>query len=90
MACGCPLIVSNDRSYDGVVVNGVNSITVMPTDTMALTSALTRLLADSEFADQIRQEALRTVSEKGDFKKEIHRLIGTYESLIQTSKQPPI
>src|SRR6266571_5110221 len=77
MACGCPLIVSDDRSYDGVVVNGMNSITVMPTDTMALTSALTRLLGDSRFADRIRQEALRTVSEKGDFKKEIHRLIGT-------------
>ena len=90
MACGCPLIVSNDRSYEGVVVSGMNSITVTPTDTMALTNALTRLLTDSVFADQIRQEAFRTVSEKGDFKKEIRRLISTYQSLIQTSKQPPI
>ena len=90
MACGCPLIVSNDRSYDGVVVDGVNSIAIEPSDTNALTNALTRLLSDSVFADQIRQEALRTVSEKGDFQKEIYRLIATYQSLIQTSKQPQI
>jgi len=46
MACGCPLIVSNDRSYDGVVVDVVNFLTVAPTDTMAQASALTGILAD--------------------------------------------
>jgi glycosyltransferase involved in cell wall biosynthesis len=90
MACGCPLIVSNDRSYDGVLVDSVNCLTVAPTDTRALTSALTRILADSVFADNIRGEALKTVSEKGDFKKEICRLTDTYQSLIQTSTQRDI
>jgi glycosyltransferase involved in cell wall biosynthesis len=87
MACGCPLIVSNDRSYDGVVVNGVNSIVIEPTDTTALTSALTRFLTDPVFADRIRREALTTASEKGDFKKEILQLIDTYRSLVRTGKQ---
>gem|GEM_PF-3966375 len=87
MACGCPLIVSNDRSYDGVVVDAVNCLTVEPTDTIALTSALTRILSDSNFARRIREEALKTVCEKGDFKKEISRLTQTYRSLIQTRMQ---
>ena len=87
MACGCPLIVSKDRSYDGVVVDAVNCLTVMPTDTTALTNALTRILCDSVFAERIREEALKTVSEKGDFKKEIYRLTQTYHSLIQTRMQ---
>jgi glycosyltransferase involved in cell wall biosynthesis len=90
MACGCPLIVSNDRSYDGVVVDGTNSITISPTDTTALSSALTRILADPMFADDIRGGALKTVSEKGDFNREISRLIRTYQSLIQTRKQGPL
>jgi glycosyltransferase involved in cell wall biosynthesis len=54
MACGCPLVVSNDRSYDGVVVDGTNAITISPTDTKALSSAFTRILADPMFADDIR------------------------------------
>jgi glycosyltransferase involved in cell wall biosynthesis len=87
MACGCPLIVSNDRSYDGVVVDGVNSITIEPTDTTALTSALIRVLTDPIFADHIRHQALTTVSEKGNFKKEVLRLIDTYQSLIRTGKR---
>jgi glycosyltransferase involved in cell wall biosynthesis len=85
MASGCPLIVSNDRSYDGVVVDAVNCLTIVPTDTMALTRALTRLLSDSVFADRIREEASKTVSEKGVFEKEISRLTQAYHSLIQTS-----
>ena len=87
MACGCPLIVSNDRSYDGVVVNGLNSVAIMPTDTTGLTNALTCILADPTFAHHIRDEALTTVKAKGDFKKEICRLVRTYRSLIQIRKQ---
>jgi glycosyltransferase involved in cell wall biosynthesis len=86
MACGCPLIVSNDRSYDGVIVDGRNSIAIAPTNTTALSSALTRILTDPVFAEQLRAGALKTVSEQGDFRKEITDLINTYGLLIQARK----
>jgi len=87
MACGCPLIVSNDKSYDGVVVDGVNSIAISPTDTTALSRALTHILSDPIFANNVREEALKTVSELGDFKKEISRLIRIYQSALEAREK---
>ena len=86
MACRCPLIVSNDRSYDGVVVDGKNSIAISPTDTAALSNALILILTDSKLANDLCQEGLTTVSEKGNFRSEISRLIQTYQALIQARK----
>jgi len=81
MASGCPLVVSNDRSYEGVIMDGTNSVSISPTDTAALSRALLRILSDSDFAEALRTNALETVTEKGDFKKEIKRLIRTYQVL---------
>ena len=86
MACGCPLIVSNDRSYDGVIVDGENSIAISPTDTAALSNALILILADSKVANNLRQVGLKTVLEKGNFRAEISRLIQVYQAVIETRK----
>ena len=90
MACGCALIVSNDQSYDGVVVDGRNAITISPEDTSALSESLIRMLGDSRLANVIRKEGMKTVAEKGNFKTEISRLIQTYHSLIamHTARKP--
>jgi glycosyltransferase involved in cell wall biosynthesis len=82
MASGCPLIVSNDRSYEEVV-NGENAILIGPTDTNALARSLIRILGEPAFTESIREQALRTVSEKGDFGKEISQLIHTYQMLLR-------
>ena len=58
MACRCPLVVSNDRSYDGVIVHGKNSIAISPTDTAALSNALILILADSKFANDLRRGSI--------------------------------
>lgn len=84
MACGCPLIVSEDKSYDGVIVNGRNSITISPQDTVALATGLERILKDRGFTNAIRDGALNTVSELGDFSADISRLIRSYEMLLHT------
>jgi glycosyltransferase involved in cell wall biosynthesis len=86
MASGCPLIVSNDKSYEGVI-NEKNAIPISPTDSRALASALIRILGEPAFTEGIRKEALRTVSEKGDFGKEISGLLGTYQSLLSERKR---
>lgn len=86
MACGCPLIISNDRSYEGVV-NAHNAITIPPTDSAALSAALMRILSEPGFAHSIREQAFRTVLEKGDFGREISGLINTYQSLLSEKRQ---
>ena len=86
MASGCPLIVSNDRSYEGVV-NNKNAIIIPPTDSNALASAMIGILREPAFAESIRQEAFRTVSEKGDFGREISGLIDTYQTLLRDRRQ---
>jgi len=85
MACGCPLIVSSDRSYERVV-DHKNAITIFPTDINALSIALLRLLGEPVFANDLRKEALKTVSIKGDFRKEISGLIDTYQMLLNQRK----
>jgi glycosyltransferase involved in cell wall biosynthesis len=86
MACGCPLVVSNDKSYDGVVVHEKNAVAIEPTDSDALSRALIRILGEPVFAEGIRDEGLRTVSEKGDFRKEMSGLIHTYRVLLGERK----
>jgi glycosyltransferase involved in cell wall biosynthesis len=86
MACGCPLVVSNDRSYEGVV-NAQNAITIPPRDSAALATALTRILSEPDFAQRIREQALKTVSEKGDFGREISGLINTYQFLLSEKRR---
>lgn len=87
MASGCPLIVSDDRSYEGVI-NVHNAIAIPSTDSRALARALIGLLATPGLAERMQKEALRTVSEKGDFAREISGLLSTYQALLSERNQP--
>lgn len=82
MAAGCPLVVSSDGSYEGVIEHEVNSLVIEPLDHRALSKCILRLLSDSECHGSLRDQGLVTVREKGDFTKEVGRLVETYDSLI--------
>ena len=82
MAAGCPLIVSNDASYEGVIEDGVNAIAIEPEDDGALAAGLQRILGDREFRTSLQQRGLETVRDKGDFEKEVARLIRAYRELV--------
>src|SRR5262249_32695743 len=82
MACGCPLIVSNDRRYEGVIVDGINSIIVQPRDTSMLSWAIKRILTDDDLACNLRDQGFKTVAVKGDFRAEISRLTDVYRALL--------
>ena len=85
MAVGCPLVVSNDRSYEGVIEDGVNAISIEPTDDEALAAALIRVFQDERLFDRLREQGFRTVKEKGDFVHEVGRLMRTYEQLLNAN-----
>jgi glycosyltransferase involved in cell wall biosynthesis len=82
MAAGCPLIVSNDASYAGVIEDGVNAIALEPQDDRALANALLKMLGDDSFRETIKQNAFRTARDKGDFEVEVARLIQSYRQLM--------
>ncbi len=83
MACGCPLIVSDDESYEGVIENGVNALTVKPTSVDEISKAVLSVLSDSNFAKRLVQRAFVTVKKKGNFPSEIDRLIAVYKSIVK-------
>lgn len=82
MAAGCPLIVSRDESYKGVITDGSNALTIPPTDSVALSNSLLRILGDEAFAQKLRLNGLATVREKGDFSKEVARMLKKYRELM--------
>ena len=82
MASGCPLIVSNDESYRGVIEDGRNSLVVEPQDVEALAEALLKVLGDASCRQMLCEGGFHTVREKGDFVKEVGGIIRTYEELL--------
>ena len=82
MASGCPLIVSRDKSYEGVIEEDVNSLVVEPEDAAGLAEAMLRILSDQEYHSRLRDAGFRTVREKGNFVQEVARVIESYETLM--------
>lgn len=82
MAAGCPLVVSRDGSYEGVVEDGINAITIDPQDVTSLSDAVLRILGDEEFATRLRNAGTETVQTKGDFSREISQLLQVYKNLV--------
>ncbi len=56
MACGVPVVVSNTTSLPQVV--GDAGFSVMPTDVVAITTALKKVLYNSQLADAMREKGL--------------------------------
>ena len=56
MACGVPVVVSNTTSLPEVV--GDAGFSVMPTDVVAITTALKKVLYNSQLADAMREKGL--------------------------------
>jgi glycosyltransferase involved in cell wall biosynthesis len=83
MAAGCPLIVSQDGSYEGVIEDGVNALTVPTGDDDALSNAIVRVLGDETVAFRLSQNGQATVRQKGDFSREVARLLRAYYEVIE-------
>lgn len=82
MAAGCPLVVSDDESYEGVIEDRRNAIAIEPLDADALSGALIRMFTDESFWRSVREQGFETVREKGDFEREVADLIQAYREVL--------
>ena len=74
-------MVGDLPDYHGFVENEVNALTIPPRSAEALAAALERLLADGPEPAGWRRHALATVREKGDFAREVGKLVELYRRL---------
>ncbi len=86
MASGCPLIVSRDKSYEGVIQGEVNSVVVDPEDHTALAGALLKIMTDDTYYGRLRENGFQTVRDKGDFTKEVAGIMRTYAGLLNGTR----
>jgi len=63
IACGCPTVISDIRTFDGVLQDQVHTLKVPVDDTQALASAMTRMLASPALREEISKNALKLVDE---------------------------
>lgn len=61
IACGCPTIISDIRTFEGVLQDRMHTLKVPADDTPALAEAMTLMLASPSLRDSIAQNALKLV-----------------------------
>ena len=82
LACGCPAIVSNSRSFSDFVVDGFNGLVVTERDVEALSDAIIRLAGDSDLQHRLREGARPSVKQF-DWGTVAKR----YESILASAQQ---
>jgi len=80
MACGTPVVCSNNSSLPEVV--GQAGLLFDPTDTAALTAALRRVLSDGDVRDELKRRSLAR-AQKFSWGKAVSELETIYQSLGQ-------
>jgi len=63
IACGCPTVISDIRTFDGVLQDQVHTLKVPVDDTQALARAMTRLFVSPALREEISKNALKLVDE---------------------------
>ena len=83
MAVGMPCVASDVGGIVDLIEDEENGLRVPPEDPERLTSALHRILTDSDFATALGQNARATIRQKFDSTKSMQRLEAIYQQLIE-------
>lgn len=83
MACGVPLIVSNERSITEFIENGKNGIVIPPQDVNALAERIIWVLRNKEQCEQFVEYNLDMVKEIGDYEQEMKKVERIYYFIIE-------
>ena len=83
MACGTVPVVAALPQYDGVVLDGVNALTVDRKDPHSLAVAVTRLLKDDETRARLSAAAAATKAEGMDYEIEMAKMEKLYLKLAE-------
>jgi glycosyltransferase involved in cell wall biosynthesis len=78
MACGLPSVSTRVGGVKDLVRDGVNGLLAEPSDTESLASAIRRILADTESARRMGEEARRTVEQRCAEREVVPRYWGLY------------
>lgn len=83
MAHGCPIVATDIGGVNEMIEHSKNGLLVKPADSQALSEAILELLSEPKKADQLLNEALRSVGEKFSVKPMIAATERIYEQALK-------
>lgn len=87
MACGCPVVAGNTGGAPEAVTDGQTGFLVPPRDVGAVTSALDRILSDTDTRRRMQKAARRAAVEYFDQERYIQRVMTAYQQAIARSHE---
>ena len=87
MASGTPLIVSDTGGLGELVEHGVTGLKVTPKDPAALGAAITRVLADRDWARGMAQSAHDQLEHRFSWDSIAERTVETYERAVREERE---
>lgn len=87
MACGLPCVATCVSGSEDIITDGVNGLLVEPEDPVGLAEALRRIVEDSDLAQQLAQEARKTVVHRYQLDRMIDRYVALYRYVCQTEQR---
>jgi glycosyltransferase involved in cell wall biosynthesis len=83
MGAGVPVVATAVAGIPEVVDDGRTGLLVPPADARALGAALTRLLADRVFAEQMGHDARAAVLPRFGIDRYVESIVGLYDRLLE-------
>ncbi len=81
-ACGTPVIGTNVGGIPYVIQDGRNGLLVEPKNVEALSTAITRVLNDTQLAERLGNNGCRRVRDEFTWERSVRRTIEVYQGVI--------
>jgi glycosyltransferase involved in cell wall biosynthesis len=82
MACGKPVVATKVGGISEIITNGRDGVLVPPADVNSLRNALSKLIQDTEFRDEIGQQAVNTIRQRFSWDIVADSYIKVYRALL--------
>jgi glycosyltransferase involved in cell wall biosynthesis len=87
MACGLPVIVTDVADNRKWVEDGVNGFVIQTKDPKSLAEKIIYLLKNEDIRKRFGKVSRKIIEEKNDYYKEMGKMEGIYEQLVQRRKK---
>ncbi|QBD78391.1 glycosyltransferase family 1 protein [Ktedonosporobacter rubrisoli] len=82
MACGLPCVATRVSGSEDAIIDGINGLLVPPEQPAPMAQALRRIIEDSQFAQQLAQEARATTLHNYQIQTVTEKSVKTYYRLL--------
>jgi glycosyltransferase involved in cell wall biosynthesis/GT2 family glycosyltransferase len=89
MACGVPLVTTDNGGCREYAVDGETALVVEPRDAVAMAAAVQRLLDDDVLAKQLVANGLDLVERDFDWEARTDELVGILDGVVSGTSAPP-